>query len=53
MASVLANQWRGKGTPARVKDFLPDFWGEKKKPDVAKMLAVGRAFAAGTRGARG
>lgn len=53
LAALLANQWRGKGTPAKPQDFIPDFWGEKKQPSVAKMLAVGQAFAAATRARSG
>lgn len=49
LACILANQWRGKGSPAKVKDFLPDYWrDEEGKDNLKKMLAVGRAFAAAT-----
>lgn len=47
LASILANQWRGKGSPARVKDFLPDYWKEPQQP-VDRMIAMAKMFAATT-----
>ena len=44
----VANQFAGKGAGAKVKDFLPDFWKEQDRGNLAKMLAIGRAFAAAT-----
>jgi hypothetical protein len=48
VACVQANVWRGKGPAAKPKDFLPDFWSERKQ-SVEEMRLIGMAFAAGTR----
>jgi len=49
ICTVQANVWGGKRQP---KDFLPQFWDERKQSE-EEMILVGMAFAAGTRAKAG
>lgn len=43
-ACVSANSMRGKGKPAKLRDFLPDYWDERKQSP-EEMIAIARNFA--------
>jgi hypothetical protein len=45
VAAQVANQWRGKGQSVKLRDFLPDFWDERKQSP-RDIIAAAQMFAA-------